>query len=280
MQNMPKQKTHIAQTIKLVTPQQGVSISSNDRGFNYGDGFFTTAKIVDAEVEHWPLHRARLVECAQRLSFGELDLSALQQAIAEYIKTVSLGVLKIVVTRGEGGRGYGLPEQSNLLIVLSLLPFPSHYAQLAQQGIKLAISPVQLASQPLLAGLKTLNRLEQVMIKRAMQGQDCDDALVCDYHHNVIETSAANIFAIKNGRVFSPSLQNCGIQGVYLQSLCDKLTIEFTDIKLEQLLQMEAVFSCNSLMGIVPVTAIDGMQFELANSLVLLHGLFTKESAC
>ena len=113
-----------------------------------------------------------------------------------------------------------------------------------------------------------------------MEAQTCDDVLVCDYQNNVIEASAANIFAIDNGRVVSPNLQNCGIKGVYLQSLCGKLEIEFIDITLPELLQMDAVYLCNSLMAIVPVIAIADTEFDLTTSLKLLHGLLAKESAC
>ncbi|CAM4244673.1 aminodeoxychorismate lyase [Pseudoalteromonas ostreae] len=256
------------------------TVSIKDRGLNYGDGFFTTAKVHNGEVEHWPLHCARLEECASRLGFDALDIAALTQAVNGYIQSVSLGVLKIVVTRGEGGRGYALPELPQTTILLSQLAFPGHYYQQALKGVKLAVSPIKLASQPLLAGLKTLNRLEQVMIKRAMDAQTCDDVLVCDYHNNVIEASAANIFAIHNGRIVSPNLQNCGIKGVYLQSLCNKLEIEFIDITLSELLQMDAVYLCNSLMAIVPVLAIADTEFDLTTSLRLLHGFLAKESAC
>lgn len=273
---MTKQKT--PQKIIITTTQ--TAISTRDRGFNYGDGFFTTAKIVNGEVEHWPLHQQRLSECSERLLFGELDFSALERAITTLIAEQSIGILKIVVTRGEGGRGYGLPEQPELNILLSLLPFPANYFELPKQGIKLGLSPIKLASQPLLAGLKTLNRLEQVMIKQAMQQQSYDDVVVCDYNGYVIETSAANIFAIKNSRIVSPRLQNCGIKGVYLASLCAKLAVEFIDITFEQLQQMDAVFMCNSLMGVVPVTAIGDIQFQLAPSSLLLHDLFAKEPAC
>ena len=273
---MIKQKT--PQKIIITTAQ--TAISAGDRGFNYGDGFFTTAKILDGEVEHWPLHRQRLSECSERLLFGELDFPALERTISTTVSEQPTGILKIVVTRGEGGRGYGLPEQPKLKILLSLLPFPAGYPELPKRGITLGVSPIKLASQPLFAGLKTLNRLEQVMIKQAMQQQPYDDVVVCDYNGYVIETSAANIFAIKGGRIVSPQLQNCGIKGVYLQSLCAKLPIEFIDITLEQLQRMDAVFMCNSLMGVVPVTAIGDIQFQLAPSSLLLQELFAKEPTC
>ena len=263
----------------IITEQPSV-VSSRDRGINYGDGFFTTAKIVDGNVEHWSLHRARLIECASRLAFPEIEFIELEAVINQLIATQECAVLKVLVTRGEGGRGYGLPEQPLLNIVLSVVDFPSHYEALSSKGLSLAVSPIKLASQPLLAGLKTLNRLEQVMIKQAMQTQDCDDVLVLDYQNNVIETSAANVFAVKSGRVFTPLLNECGIKGVYLQSLCAKLPIEFVNLTLEQLTQMDAVFVCNSLMGVIPIKAIDNAYFDINNSLSVLNGLIAKEFTC
>ena len=263
----------------IITEQPSV-VSSRDRGINYGDGFFTTAKIVGGNVEHWSLHRARLIECASRLAFPEIEFIELEAVINQLIATQECAVLKVLVTRGEGGRGYGLPEQPLLNIVLSVVDFPSHYEALSSKGLSLAVSPIKLASQPLLAGLKTLNRLEQVMIKQAMQTQDCDDVLVLDYQNNVIETSAANVFAVKSGRVFTPLLNECGIKGVYLQSLCAKLPIEFVNLTLEQLTQMDAVFVCNSLMGVIPIKAIDNAYFDINNSLSVLNGLIAKEFTC
>ncbi|KTF18426.1 aminodeoxychorismate lyase [Pseudoalteromonas sp. H105] len=264
---------------KIITEQPSV-VSSRDRGINYGDGFFTTAKIVDGNVEHWSLHRARLSECASRLAFPEIEFIELEAVISQLIATQKCAVLKVLVTRGEGGRGYGLPEQPLLNIVLSVVDFPSHYEALGSKGLSLAVSPIKLASQPLFAGLKTLNRLEQVMIKQAMQRQDSDDVLVLDYQNNVIETSAANVFAIKGGRVFTPLLNECGIKGVYLQSLCAKLPIEFMNLTLEQLKQMDAVFVCNSLMGVLPVKEIDTVCFDINKSSNVLSGLMAKEFAC
>ena len=214
----------------IIIANKTSSVSTRDRGLNYGDGFFTTAMITDGQVEHWAYHKTRLIECAQRLGFPALEFRALESHITQQVASQAQAVVKIVVTRGEGGRGYAPPSKCNLNIIVSVLPYPDHYNSLIDTGINLAISPIKLAVQPHLAGLKTLNRLEQVLIKNALQAQHSDDALVLDYNNNVIETSAANIFAIKNNKVFSPRLDECGIKGVFLQSLCDKLTVEFNRI--------------------------------------------------
>ena len=262
----------------IIAANETSSISTRDRGLNYGDGFFTTAIITDGQVEHWAYHKARLIECAQRLGFPALEFNALESQITQLIASHSQAVLKVVITRGEGGRGYAPPSECNLNIIVSVLPYPDHYNSLTDAGISLAISPIKLAVQPHLAGLKTLNRLEQVLIKNALQTQHSDDALVLDYNNNVIETSAANIFAIKNNKVFSPRLDECGIKGVFLQSLCDKLTVEFKTVSVDNLTQADAIFVCNSLMKIVPVKSIGEHCFDIAHSQSLLNELLAKEA--
>ncbi|TMP70822.1 aminodeoxychorismate lyase [Pseudoalteromonas sp. S1609] len=262
----------------IITASETSNISTRDRGLNYGDGFFTTAMVTDGQVEHWAYHKARLIECAQRLGFPALEFNALESQITQLIASHPQAVLKVVITRGEGGRGYAPPSECNLNIIVSVLPYPDHYNSLTDSGISLAISPIKLAVQPHLAGLKTLNRLEQVLIKNALQTQHSDDALVLDYNNNVIETSAANIFAIKNNKVFSPRLDECGIKGVFLQSLCDKLTVEFKTVSVDDLTQADAVFLCNSLMKIVPVKSIGEHCFDIAHSQSLLNELLAKEA--
>jgi len=247
----------------IITTDDTSSINTRDRGLNYGDGFFTTAKVIAGQVEHWQYHKARLVECAERLAFPAINFTELEQHIAKAITGCQLNVLKIVITRGEGGRGYGLPQHTHLTILITVLGFPQSYPALAKTGVSLALSPIKLAAQPLLAGLKTLNRLEQVLIKNAMAKQQCDDVLVLDHQNNVIEASA-----------------QCGIKGVYLQSLCDKLAVEFKQVSLNELTQASAVFICNSLMGAVPVNRIEQHTFNVEQSMCLLNELLAKEAKC
>ncbi|WP_462168889.1 aminodeoxychorismate lyase [Pseudoalteromonas lipolytica] len=262
----------------IIITNDHTMVSFQDRGLNYGDGFFTTARINDASIEHWPLHKARLIECAARLAFPTLDVMAIENASLQAIGDMQSGILKIVITRGSGGRGYGLPEAPSIQVLITVLPAVAHYKTWQEQGVSLAISSIKLAHQPVLAGLKTLNRLEQVLIKNQMNTLNCDDVVVLDINDNVIESSAANLFAIKNEQIFSPQLNNCGITGVYLKSLCAKLAIEFKQISVEELLAMDAVFMCNSLMGVVPVAAITDTQFDITRSKALLATQLAKEN--
>lgn len=252
------------------------SVSATDRGLAYGDGFFTTAKIEFDAVIDWPLHKARLEECAARLFFPSLDFTLIEPEVQRLIAGTPLGVLKIMVTRGCGGRGYSLPAHANPHLLLQLLPFPEHYLSLRDRGLRLGTSSVKLAPQPLLAGLKTLNRLEQVFIKQELDLLPFDDVVVCDNNDMVVETSIGNLVWIEGSRVLTSTLDLCGIKGVYLQSLKSKIDITEAQITQEALLKADAVFVCNSLMGVVPVYAIQNKVWNrnTVTRFALEHGLY------
>ncbi|AOT08984.1 aminodeoxychorismate lyase [Pseudoalteromonas luteoviolacea] len=246
-----------------------MEISHRDRGLNYGDGFFTTIKVENEELQLWPYHLQRLKQCQQVLRFPELDEKALFDACQEATRGCRLGVLKLLITRGVGGRGYGLPEQASLTVIVSKAEFPSHYTDWQAQGVSLSVSTVKLGHQPLLAGLKTLNRLEQVLIKEEALRLSGDDVIVLDLQDNVIECSASNIIIVKNHQLITPNLEMCGIKGVYLSLLSDHHEIAVKTLSMEDLMGADAVFMCNSLMGLVPIKSIDKQMFNLQTALEL-----------
>lgn len=238
------------------------TVSTSDRGLNYGDGFFTTAKIVDGAIEFWPLHCERLRQCQERLLFPELDLAHLHHQLLSLIDGCQLGVLKVVITRGVGGRGYSAPENPQPNAFISISPFPEHYAAWQHNGISLAHAQTRLGLQPLFAGLKTLNRLEQVMIKAEIGQTGTDDVLVSDLNNHVIETSVGNIIAVKGGRFYTPDLSQSGILGVYLQYIAQHHLIQIRCMTAQDIASMDAVFCCNSLMGLVPIKSIGNQCYD------------------
>ncbi|CCQ12179.1 Aminodeoxychorismate lyase [Pseudoalteromonas luteoviolacea B = ATCC 29581] len=239
----------------------------NDRGLAYGDGFFTTAKVVNGRVELWPLHLKRLQHCAERLCFEKLDLETLSKHVVDEVANHPLAVLKIMITRGSGGRGYTPPKGTMPVAIVQVLPFPSQYEGIQCQGIALEDSPIHLAHQPLLAGLKTLNRLEQVLIKQALVKQNTDDVVVTDYDGNVIESSVGNIIVRSEEQWYTPDLSQCGIEGVQLQALKSRLMITTIMMKKDFLLNAQGVFITNSLIGCVPVTRYANTNWQL-NTLI------------
>jgi 4-amino-4-deoxychorismate lyase len=139
--------------------------------------------------------------------------------------------------------------------------FPDHYQKWQEQGISVAVSPVLLAKQPLLAGIKHLNRLEQVLIKQQLQQTSFDDVIVCDNEQHIIETSAANLFWRKGSDWYTPDLTGSGVDGVmrnqllrYFATHNNPATIIQTGLR--AILAADEVFICNSLMKVVPVLNI------------------------
>lgn len=238
---------------------------SQDRAFHYGDGLFTTMLIKQGKVNLWRFHYARLVNDSERLGL-HLDMQRISERVAQAAHNAQNGVLKLHISAGVGGRGYARPETPDIRLQFSVHDIPAHYQQWQQQGIHTEVSPVRLGLQPLLAGIKHLNRLEQVLIKQQLTK---DDAIVCDIHNHLIEGSASNLFLMCDGVWVTPCLDQCGVAGVYRSFLLETLAdmgerVVMGHFDVAALEHASAVFLCNTLMGIVPVKIIDhnGIRME------------------
>jgi len=259
---------------RIINNETSNSIPLSDRGLSYGDGFFTTAKVVNETVEHWHFHKLRLIECQTRLGFPEIDFLALEESIKQLCLNQKCAVLKIMITRGSGGRGYALPDVQNPIQILSILPFPNNYETLKISGLSVEVSSIKLGLQPILAGMKTLNRLEQVLIKQELSARSWSEAIVLDLNDNVIETSIANLIYYKNGQWHTPKLDQAGIKGVYRAYLSSKIALIESHVSLDEIKTAQAVFCCNSLMGLVPIKSIQKTQFDLELALKLQKDMF------
>ena len=239
-------------------------ISVANRGFNYGDGVFTTAKISAGQIEFLVEHMQRLVFSCQVLSIDFSQHNEVVKQVIELAKSYQNAVFKIVVCAGAGGRGYSRADVVNSDVIFSIHDVPNHYKLWQSQGIALGRSPLQLGLNPLLKGLKHLNRLEQVLIRSELDQRLEDDVVVSDINNQVIETSTANIFWQKDGKLFTPDLKNSGIYGIARQQLLglfpDTQIVHADTALLEQ---VNAMFICNSIMGIVPVNSYQGRALDI-----------------
>ncbi|WP_258406609.1 aminodeoxychorismate lyase [Shewanella spartinae] len=273
----------MSQTI-WVNGEQAASVSAFDRGLAYGDGLFATMRCRGAEVLFLESHLLRLAQGAHRLGFPLPDSAALSEQLA---KACEQGCkqftqdycLKLLVSRGTGGRGYLPPQTPAPTCVLSLHEIPAHYRQWQVAGIKLQLSPVTLGQQPLLAGMKHLNRLEQVLIRTHKLDDGFDDWLVCDTAGNIIEASMANLFFIKGRTLVTPSLEQAGVAGVMREQLLlwfveAGFSLEVRRVTSDELADFDHVLASNSLFGAVPVNGIAKHSFGHSPLLTqLLHDL-------
>lgn len=231
-------------------------IPATDRSFNYGDGIFTTMQVRDGCIQLWPLHLQRLQRSAVQLGFAAIDWQALQQQ-AQAAITAPEQVIKLLVSRGEGGRGYAAADVGAPGVYVFTSPMPD-YRHAQQQGVGLGIAALKLAVQPLLAGLKHNNRLEQVLLKQELAGTEHDDLLVLDQQGFITEVSAANVFLFRDGVWHTPELLRAGVAGVMRQHIMQQADITPVNWPATELESVDAMFICNALMGIVPVHSVEG----------------------
>ncbi|MCW8108701.1 aminodeoxychorismate lyase [Alteromonas ponticola] len=235
--------------------------TSNDRAANYGDGIFTTMLVENGAVALFERHVSRLLSDSSKLRLN-VNEDELRRAIANEVSTCESGVLKLLISSGEGGRGYLRGNSTSPGFHFSKHTLPASYSKWQQQGVNLGVSDIHLASQPLLAGSKHLNRLEQVMIKQSLAQTNFDDVIVCDYDGHVIEASAANLFWCINDMWFTPSVTRAGVAGVMRSFMLDYLTHQGNHIVIcasavKELANADTIFMCNSLMKLVPVRTLE-----------------------
>ncbi|WP_206485579.1 aminodeoxychorismate lyase [Thalassotalea sp. G2M2-11] len=247
----------------LVNGQATEQIPINDRGLAYGDGIFTTAKVIDGEIEYFAEHLSRLSQGCHYLGICYHHQRLLPE-ISQAISGVDNAVVKIMITAGSGGRGYSRVGADNAQRIISVHPLPAHYQQWSEQGVTLENSELQLGINPLLKGLKHLNRLEQVLIRAELDQLPCDDLLVSNINNEVIETSCANVFWFKQGELQTPELTDSGVAGIYRKKLLEHdAHINVVKTSFAQLKNVEAMFICNSIMGIVPVKCYQGRSLNV-----------------
>ena len=239
------------------------SVSPLDRGFAYGDGLFETCLYRMGVVPLWEFHRQRLLDACKLLMIP-LDTARLETYITDILQQaqhlgVADGVVKVIVTRGCGGRGYAFPESvSPTICVIFFDALPDDL-----QHIKLRICKQRLSSNRALAGLKHLNRLEQIMA-RAEWKNDYAEGLMLDDEGGVIEATASNVFMVQDGQLFTPDLSFAGVAGIMRRVIIERLApalnlaVAVKRIMPVELQRADEMFICNSIRGIVSVAALDG----------------------
>lgn len=243
--------------------QPSTSIATTDRGLAFGDGIFTTGKIIDGQLEYIVEHIERLKSGCARLGISTVDWDKLSLEMIQAAQITALGCLKVIISAGQQGRGYSRKGCSAATIVVSVTPFPVHYLQWQQQGITLGVSSFKLGLNPTLSGLKHLNRLEQVLIRNEMDAWPVDEVVVCDLNEHIIECNTANIFWIKNSQVYTPNLENSGVEGIIRKKIINHIgNVSIVSATLSCLYDADAVFITNSLMGVVSVNRCNNYYYD------------------
>jgi 4-amino-4-deoxychorismate lyase len=242
------------------------SVASKDRGLLYGDGLFETIAVLEGEPGYWQQHLQRLQAGCTRLGIEALDELLLAEECRQLVDGVSKAVVKIIITRGSGGRGYRVPARPAPTRILQLHDWPDFPLACAEQGVAVRLCDIRLGHNPTLAGIKHLNRLEQVLARQEWDASDIMEGLLLDFEDKLVEGTMSNLFLVRDGVLQTPDLQRCGVAGIMrsqVLELANKLSIrtEICQLGVVDLHAAEEVFICNSLIGIWPVTAIGDRKY-------------------
>lgn len=250
----------------LVNGQVGACLPVNDRGLQYGDGLFETLALRNGEPLLWDRHIQRLGEGCQRLGLPAPNMALLREELARITGLKERAVAKIILTRGNAGRGYRPDTHSVAMRIVQCLPWPAFPDTAGKEGVDVRWCETRLARQPRLAGMKHLNRLEQVLARAEWQ-DDYAEGLMCDTDGLVIEGTKTNLFLVRDdGTVVTPDLSQSGVAGVMRAQILDSvasmgLTCTIQNVTTDMVESARELFLTNSLIGIWPIRRIEARHY-------------------
>jgi 4-amino-4-deoxychorismate lyase len=251
--------------MRLLNGEVQEVISMADRAFQFGDGVFRTLRCEDGKIEFWARHYARLQQdCAalglacpaEEILLG--DLRRLQPVDA---------ALKIIITRGETARGYLAPAALPVNRIVQVAALPVYPDILRQQGASLRVCSTRASWQPALAGVKHLNRLENVLARREWNDPAIFEGLMLGRDGEVVEGVMSNVLVLRDSILSTPKLDQSGVNGVMLEVVLDAAAqhgwqTEKRVLMPDELALADAIWITNSLMGLFPVASLCDQHFS------------------
>lgn len=236
------------------------TLSAGDRGLNYGDGLFETMRLHRGGIPLLSRHLLRLRDGCRRISMPWPGTALIEAELARIPGIAGAdGVLRLVLTRGDGGRGYAPPLQPRGRRILALHPLP----EAGPANLAAGICETRLGSSPALAGLKHLGRLEQVLAAAEVAAAGWDEGLMLDEAGLVVEATRHNLFFLRDGRWLTPPVSRCGVAGVMRALVLECLARAGipggeASLRYDALNEIDAMFLCNAVVGVKPVARLAG----------------------
>jgi 4-amino-4-deoxychorismate lyase len=230
------------------------AVSALDRGLSYGDGVFRTFQVVDCVPVNWPIQYQKLVADCGAIGIVCPSAELLMADFQVLFAIDETAVAKVMITRGIGERGYAPPAVTAPTRIVLKSPMPVYAETNFSEGVSLYVCKTPVAHQPMLAGIKHLNRLENVLARAESLDPVYVDGLMLDVDGHVIECTSANFFIRIGKRLITPDVTQAGVAGVTRQRIVDlahylQLTAEIGHIRLSHVLSADEVIICNSLYG-------------------------------
>lgn len=238
----------------LIDGRESGLIDARDRGLAYGDGLFETVAVIRGKPSLWQGHMDRLTAGCERLGLPLPDPRLLHAEVLELARRET-GVAKLILTRGLGLRGYAVPRPAEPCRILQFQPDDSLPPPEGPARIRAILCRTPLGLNPALAGLKHLNRLEQVMARREWDDPAIAEGIMADSEGNIIEGIGSNLFLVQAGRLSTPLLDRCGVAGVMRACVIESagelgIPVEERRIARDELLAAQGLFLTNALRGI------------------------------
>lgn len=256
-----------------------------DRGLAYGDGLFETIAVCDGQLLCWTAHMARLQRGCAVLALPAPDGAQLLREAEQVTAGQSRGIVKILLTRGTGGRGYRPPQATQLRRIVGLHEWPSDLDDDRRRPVTTWVCRQRLGHNPQLAGIKHLNRLEQVLASAEWPAPDYFEGLMLDLDGHLLAGIRSNVFLVRDRVLLTPDLTHAGIAGIVRQAVLDIAPSHGLDVRvgalaLTQLTDADELFLCNCVMGLRVVGRVDngdnsyslastGIALDLADALRL-----------
>ncbi len=247
-------------------------ISISDRGFQYGDGLFETIAVRDGKSRLWRYHIDRLARGCEVLGMEMPSESALSDGVIQALRisetpTAHAGV-KVIVSAGSGRRGYERAFADSPTVLFRAFSSAPPAPELYGSGIDTVICRTRLASGSATAGLKTLNRLEQVLARSEFRGSGAFEGLTLDAEDNIICGTMSNVFFVNDKSISTPPLDRCGVEGVMRRHVIETLgqqgiTVAVQPYSLSRLEDADEVFLSNSQFGVLPIKRCSAMKWPV-----------------
>lgn len=240
-------------------------VEVTDRGLAYGDGLFETMAVEGGRPRLLEWHLDRLLTGAGRLGLPAPDRAGLAESLRARSAGQDRAVLKLLLTRGPGSRGYAPPPATSPTLAIGLLPRDPVPAAPYRTGITAGLSSIPAALSPALAGLKTLGRVEQVLAAAERQAAGFAECLMCDAGGELVSGTMSNLFLVRAGVLLTPRLDRSGVHGVMRRlvlELAPALGLPVREERLPagRLAEADEIFVCNALIGLWPVSTLGDWQ--------------------
>ncbi len=238
---------------------RGDAVPVDDRGLQYGDGLFETILVRGNRARFLEAHLARLTAGLSRLGIAFDGLDALRAEItAACAQAPALAVLKVIVTRGSARRRGYAPTTESARRIVSL--WPAVELPDVESGVDLRIARLRIADYSPLAGLKHLNRLENVLAA-AEDGEGAFEALLLDTRDHIVSGVMSNFFIVQAGVIVTPSVERVGVAGVMRGIVLREaprlgIAVRERPLSVEDVQAADEAFITNARLGVVPARSV------------------------